>query len=29
MKYMLLLNNDRRDWDVWRGFSAERSAGCA
>jgi hypothetical protein len=25
MKYMLLLNNDKRDWDGWRGLSAEEA----
>jgi hypothetical protein len=25
MKYMLLLNNDSRDWDAWRALSAEEA----
>ena len=23
MKYLLLLNNEKRDWDTWRGLSAD------
>jgi len=25
MKYLLLLNNDRRDWDAWRELSTEEA----
>jgi hypothetical protein len=25
MKYLLLLNNEKRDWDAWRGLSADEA----